>query len=231
MKLDLVSTAGKKQGTIDLPTTIFEQAINPQLMAQYIKVYRDRARQRTSSVKNRADIIGTTAKVWRQKGTGRARHGSRKAPIFVGGGQAHPPGIAPNPKRITKRAKRQVLFAALSTKASDSIAISNLDTATDKTKSMSQALSKILNWDGSQKITFVLDKPMPQLVRSIKNLTAVSATQASRLNAYEVLNSDHLVFTKESLNKLEAVYFGSSQPAAKPTPETTNKAPKEVKKS
>jgi len=116
-KIDLLAINGQKVGSLDLPKEIFEVKINEPLMAQAVRVHLANQRRAKPKVKNRSEIRGSRRKIWRQKGTGRARHGDRYAPIFVGGGRAHgPTGQENHQLKLTKKMKRRALFAALSLK-------------------------------------------------------------------------------------------------------------------
>ncbi len=209
MKLKVLTPTGTKASTVTLPETIFSVPLNPVVMAQYLHVYSTRQRQGTKRAKSRGEVVGTTAKVWRQKGTGRARHGSRKAPIFVGGGQAHgPTGMENYQLRLSKTLRRQALFQALSTQASNLSVVSGLESAVDSTKSLENVIKKLLPQAPS--ILLVLPTSDTPLIRFSANLPQISVTQASRLNAFEVINAKHLVFTPESLDKLQSVYLNST---------------------
>ena len=113
--LDVYSTSGKKTSTTSVKKKFFEAKINSSLMAQAIRVYLSNQRQAPAKTKSRGEVKVTKKKVWRQKGTGRARHGSRNAPIFVGGGKAHGPSGTQNYKlKMSKKMKKASLFSALS---------------------------------------------------------------------------------------------------------------------
>jgi LSU ribosomal protein L4P len=116
-KTDLLDINGKKVGTINLPPEIFAAEVNPPLMAQAVRVYLANQRKAHPKTKTRAEVNRTKAKWYRQKGTGRARHGSRAAPIFVGGGVAHGPTGEQNYQlKMPKKMKKAALFSALTSK-------------------------------------------------------------------------------------------------------------------
>lgn len=203
MKASVVDITGKKLGSFDLPTKLFGLTPNEPLLAQYIRVFRHRQRQADARAKTRGEVTGTTAKVWRQKGTGRARHGSRKAPIFVKGGKAHGPTGGQNyTLTLSKEQRRQALCSALSSQNSNLLIIEGLEKLEPKTKVLNEVLENALKL-GKGRVTIVLDKPLENIIKASKNLPGLSITQASRLNAHEVLSTPKLVFTKASIDVLE----------------------------
>jgi large subunit ribosomal protein L4 len=224
MKVKVVDLTNKKDSTIDLPEAIFGVSVNPVLLSQYIRVFLSRQRQGTAKAKTRGEVSGTTAKVWRQKGTGHARHGSRKAPIFVGGGKAHgPTGTQNYSLHISKKMKRAALFSALTSMVNQITVIDNLEAVCDKTKTLSTALSPFIHAK-SRHLTLVLAQVNDKIIRTSNNLDYVSTTQASRLNAYEVLNTDTLIFTVKSLQKLEQTFLVPAKNAASVKTETVTPA-------
>ena len=225
MKTSIIDITGKKQGTIELPDEIFAAKIAPEIIPQYLRIYQSHSRQNGATTKHRGDVTGTTAKVWRQKGTGRARHGSRKAPIFVGGGKAHGP-INPNHHlNFSKRLKRMALFGAFTAKTDSLLVLENLNKELTKTQEIQQILTQALGWDGKQKITIVLAQPQLGLIRTAKNLTKVNLTQAKRINAFEILNSDKLVLMQDSVDVLKQVFLATQNETKEPTAPTTTKSP------
>lgn len=220
MKIDVINISGKKVSSLELPQEIFEADINQQLIAQAIRVYRANQRQGTNRVKSRGDVVRTKAKVWRQKGTGRARHGARSAPIFVGGGAAHAPtGLETYSLKMSKKMKRKALFSALSTKAKDKqiMVIDGLDTIKPKTKQASQILTAISGYQRTKKLLLVMPKSLPNVIQATRNLAGVSLTSANRLNVYEILNHHQLVFLKDSIDSIIKTYLTPSPKKASPT--------------
>ncbi len=236
MKLNTYNTTGKKLAPVEASDQLFAGKINSTVLARYIRVFLSRQRQSSGKTKTRAQVLLTGAKVWRQKGTGRARHGSRRAPIFVGGGKAHGPRGDQNYKlSLSKTQKRQALISALTTKSTDALIITDIDKQA-KTKDIQQALNKVLNWDGSKSATIVLSDNQSPVIKASNNLSNCNTTQAARINPYEIINSDNLIFTKESLQKLSDTFLKtdkSSEETTKATakPKTaTKKESKSTKK-
>lgn len=178
-------------------------------MAQAVRVYLSNQRQGSRKVKARSEVKGSRRKIWRQKGTGRARHGDRYAPIFVGGGVAHGPTGKENFKRkLTKSMRRQALLSALSQKAKDKqvIVVDKLETLKPKTKLMAASLDKVLTkakYKAGAKINLVLPEVVDSIIRSTRNLPNVTPLQAKQLSTYAVLKGDALVFMKPSLAVLK----------------------------
>ncbi len=232
MKHDLLDSTGKKlPKKIDLPDEIFAATIKPSIMALYTRVYLARARQNTKATKRKKDLSDSTAKIWRQKGTGRARHGSRRAPIFVGGAKAHGPTGTENYKlRLNKKTRRLALYSALTSKLPQTVFISNLDTSATSTKHTQLALKKTNTLTPGKITTIVLDDSSSPLIRFTKNIPGVQTTQASRLNPYEVSLSDHFIFSPASLQTLTQTFLKSSAPSPTATkPEKPQTTPKSTK--
>ena len=145
-KVSLLSTSGKKSGEINLPPRIFAAKVNEPLMAQAVKIYLTNQRKVHAKTKSRGEVSGSCRKIWRQKGTGRARHGDRYAPIFVGGGVAHGPRGNQNFKlEMSKKMKRAALFSSLSAKLKDKeiLVVSGLAKVKPKTKEMARVLKNL----------------------------------------------------------------------------------------
>lgn len=202
-KVNLYTIAGNKSGEIELPKEIFAAKINKPLMAQAVRVYLSNQRKAQAKVKSRGEIAMTTAKWFRQKGTGRARHGARSAPIFVGGGVAHGPSGKQNYQlKMPKKMKKQALFSALTSKfkANEVIVIKDLAKIEPKTKKMKAVLGKLVK---DNKSTIILSENLENVSRSARNLKGVNLSQVSQLNTYEVLNGGKLIFMKEAVEKLK----------------------------
>ena len=203
--INLYTISTKKNTKITLKKKIFEAKINEPLMAQAIKVYLSNQRQSPAKTKSRGEVKVTKQKVWRQKGTGRARHGSRNAPIFVGGAKAHgPTGEQHFKLSMAKKMKKASLFSALSKqyKNENIIAISGLEKLDPKTKKFNQVFTT-LNKE-PKKILLVTSQL--SVKRATKNLNYINTTSAKSLNTYHALNANQIIFTKESLKNLEEHY-------------------------
>ncbi len=202
--LTLFSTSGTKLTPVSVPDKIFKAKVNEPLMAQAVQVYLSNQRSGSAWAKDRGDVKVTHAKVWKQKGTGRARHGSKNAPIFVGGAKAHgPTGTQNYSRKLTKSQKKASVYSALSLKFKEGkiLAVSGLEKLEPKTKSFDQMLDK-LKLDKS-KVLLLVDKIQEKIQRGTNNLPYLTLDLAKNLNTYSILKSRMLIFTKESVKCLE----------------------------
>lgn len=209
-KADLYTLTGRKSGQLSLPKEIFGATINEQLMAQAVRVYLANQRRAKAKTKTRAEISGSRRKIWRQKGTGRARHGDRYAPIFVGGGRAHGPTGKENYKlKMGKAMRKKALFSALTSKLKEKevIAIKGLAKIEPKTKEMAKVITSLPLKD-KKKVLLVLPSILDNLIRAGRNLAGIDLVQANQLNTYQVLNHDQLVLMEESIKKLKETFLG-----------------------
>lgn len=204
LEIPIYDLTGKSGSTADLTPDIFGHKENDALIAQYMRVYSQNQRQGTVSTKTRAEVVGTTKKMYRQKGTGRARHGSGKEPIFVGGGVAFGPKPRVFSKSLNKKQRRQALCISLSYKAKQK-AVIGVDKDALSMKPKTKKIADLLNTLklSGKKILFVL----PQLskngfVLSSRNIARISLIGATTLNPYEVFQSDVLVFVGDALDVL-----------------------------
>lgn len=210
LSVDVVDTKGKVEGVIELPKEFFGAEVNAKLLAQAVRVYRANQRTGTASTKTRGEVSGSTRKIYRQKGTGRARHGSIRAPIFVHGGIVFGPKPRDHSLKLTKNMRKKALACALSARLADKRirVISGLEKLEPKTKSVAQTL-KILGLQNASLLLVlpsrVPDKPYEYetVGRSARNIEGVTIRPANQLNTYEVLQSQHLLFTKSSIESLE----------------------------
>ncbi|MBI5127575.1 50S ribosomal protein L4 [Candidatus Roizmanbacteria bacterium] len=196
---------GKEKGTLSLPKEIFSVVVKPQLLAQAVRVYQFNQRQGTASAKTRGEVIGSTRKIYRQKGTGRARHGSIKAPIFVGGGVVGGPRPKDYTLKINKKQKTKAFFGALSLKLKEKSVLGLDDKALNiepKTKLIADFLKNMEL--SNKKVVFVLPKlENNNFILATRNLKKVSFTDAKSLNVFQILNSSKLVFLESSLEVLK----------------------------
>jgi len=209
-KTDLLDINGKKVGTINLPREIFAAEVNPPLMAQAVRVYLANQRKAHPKTKTRAEVNRTKAKWYRQKGTGRARHGSKAAPIFVGGGVAHGPTGEQNYQlKMPKKMKKAALFSALTSKFKEKeiLIVKGLEKIEPKTKKMAEFLTKSKIQSTKSKILLVLPKMLENIILAGRNLENFEISYSADLNTYQVLASDKLIFLPESIDKLKEVFL------------------------
>ena len=207
-KVSLLNTSGKKSGEINLPPRIFAAKVNESLMTQAVKVYLTNQRKAHAKTKSRGEVSGSGRKIWRQKGTGRARHGDRYAPIFVGGGVAHGPRGNQNFKlEMSKKMKRAALFSSLSAKLKDKeiLVVSGLAEVKPKTKEMVRVL-KNLQLE-QLKILLVMPAKLDNVFRAGQNIEKLNLIQADLLNTFAVLNGGKMVLMEEAVSKLEKTWI------------------------
>ncbi len=193
---------GDKLGTVDLSDQIFGLEPNMGLLRAAILTHLNSARLGTVSVKTRSEVAGGGRKPWRQKGLGRARHGSIRSPIWRGGGVVFGPKARDYSWRLTKKMKRQALLSALSLRANANriVVLEELKIEKPKTKRVCEMLEKM----GIEKSCLVVTADAePNIVLSARNIPGVSVANAAKLSTYDVMSKRHLVFTKDALDKLE----------------------------
>jgi len=204
MKITIYDKNGKKtEKSMVLPKDIFEVDINLSLMAQVIRVFLANQRTAFPKARTRGEVTGSNRKIWRQKGTGRARHGDNKAPIFVGGGKAHGPKGDKVRLVLPRKMKQAALRSALSSKVkAESIFVADgLEKITPKTKQGAKFIAG-LGLSG-YKTTLILVDRKDNITRAFSNLVNVDVALASKLNTYQALSSERIVFVKEAIEVLK----------------------------
>jgi large subunit ribosomal protein L4 len=201
MNIKVFNMAGEEVGNVDLPESIFEAKVNRDLMHQALVRQMANARQGTHSTKGRSEVNRTTAKMYRQKGTGNARHGSRRAPIFVGGGVAHGPKPRSYEKDMPRKMRRAALRSALTVKAAngDIMVLDSISMDTPKTKEMAAVLGRLA--EGASTLVLLAERD-ENVDKSIRNLSNAKALRANYLNVRDLLGYDKIVMP---LSSLEAV--------------------------
>jgi len=199
--------AGDQVGTVELPADVFEVAISKPLMHQAYVRQMANARLGTAKVKSRGEINLSKAKWYRQKGTGRARHGARSAPIFVGGGVAHGPQPRDYSQKMPRKMRRQALRSALSALAADDqiIVVDKFEAETPKTRLMQQTLRNLV---GEQSVLVLLADRNEPVEQGLRNLANARALRASYLNIRDLLSFDRVIIPQDAL-ELIAVHLGT----------------------
>ncbi|MFH1875010.1 MAG: 50S ribosomal protein L4 [Pseudomonadota bacterium] len=201
MKETIFDLTKKKVGEADLAEDIFGEKPNKALIYETVKNQLTNKRQGNASCKNRALVSGSTKKIYRQKGTGRARHSSATANIFVGGGKA----FGPHPKDYTytipKKVRRQSLKAALAMKQQEGnlVLIKELSVTEPKTAPLAKMLKNLGVTNG----LFVVEKSSLNLKKSMNNIPRVQLTNWDSLNVLDIMKHEHLVMTTDALNKVQ----------------------------
>ncbi|HAX06185.1 MAG TPA: 50S ribosomal protein L4 [Acidimicrobiaceae bacterium] len=196
--LDLRTQDGGTSGTVTLDDAIFGIEPNMAVLHQVVTAQLAAKRSGSANTKTRAEVRGGGAKPYRQKGTGRARQGSIRAPQFTGGGIVHGPKPRSFRKKVNKKMSRLALCSALSDRAQSDrvVVVDQWQFETPKTK---DALTALKNLELEGKVMMVVAEADASTIRSFRNLPSVQLVQAAELNAYDVLCSDWLVFTSETL--------------------------------
>jgi large subunit ribosomal protein L4 len=201
-KVDVLGADGSKSGTVDLPADIFDVEINIPLMHQVVVAQQAAARQGTHSTKTRGEVAGGGRKPYRQKGTGRARQGSIRAPQFAGGGVVHGPKPRSYDQRTPKKMKAAALRGALSDRARSGRVHVVESLVPGDTPSTKQALASLQKVSESARILLVLERDDDLTWLSLRNVDTVHLLAIDQLNTYDVLVSDDVVFTKAAYDRL-----------------------------
>jgi len=200
LKIDVKTPDGKKDGSVELPAALFDVEPNIALMHQVVTAQLAAARQGTHATKTRGQVSGGGKKPYRQKGTGRARQGSTRAPQFTGGGTVH----GPQPRDYSQRTPKKMIAAALRSALSDRARNERIHAITElvagqnpSTKSAKSFLSSLTD---NKKVLVVIGRSDEVGAKSVRNLPGVHVISPDQLNTYDVLNADDLVFSVEALN-------------------------------
>jgi large subunit ribosomal protein L4 len=199
-KLDVLNAKGKKAGSVDLPDEVFGVQVNVPVMHRVVRAQLAAARAGTHSTKTRAEVRGGGAKPWRQKGTGRARQGSRRAPQWTGGGVVFGPRPRDHALRVNKKEKVLALRSALTDRkeGGNLFVLDGLDFEAPKTARAVELLETL--GLGGRKLLFVVDGLEEAAIKSFRNLPSVHLITFDQLNTYDVLASDAVAFTRDSLD-------------------------------
>lgn len=203
--VDIYNVDGKVVGSMDLNENVFGAEVRADVMHEVVVNYLANQRQGTQSTKTRTEVRGGGIKPWRQKGTGRARQGSIRAPQWVGGGVA----LGPKPRdyryTLNKKVRRMALKSALSSKVQDNelIVLDSFSCDEIKTK---QVVSLLKNLNVNEKALIVLPENDKNVVLSARNIKGVDTTYVGSINTYEVLNHTKCIILKDAVTKLEEVY-------------------------
>ncbi len=207
MKIEKITLEGKKQ-EIEVTDKIVAAKINNQLVSNALYKTNSNYKGRKAKTKQKNEIIGSTAKIYAQKGTGNARHASRKAPIFVGGGVAHGPKCQSNYKiRKLNKNEKKLSIASLITEKSklkDLIIFDDFIKEIKKTKEMNNLLLKF----NAKNSLLILDKNSKEKInKSIRNIPNVKSTDVNHFSAFDIVKHKKLIFTESSIKELEKRYI------------------------
>ena len=204
-KASFYSAKGVKKPTISLPK-IFSEKENEALLAQAMRVYEAKLHSGLAKVKTRGEVKASKRKIWRQKGTGKARHGARSAPIFVGGGKAHGPTGLKRQLTLPRKMRQKALNVALSMKAKAGLIVVVDDISSWKKTSQAQnfineVVSKEKETKDGQRATFVLADNNLSAKLVLRNIPNVEVISFKNINAHHVFFGGKLIFDKEVLKK------------------------------
>jgi large subunit ribosomal protein L4 len=203
MKFNLLNIEGKKSETIDVSDQIMNLKFNHKLVKYVIDWQLNHQKPRTAKTKQRNEIRGSTKKIYAQKGTGQARHASKKAPLFVGGGQAHgPKGAVYKIKKINKKVRKLALAQTLAKKNVDK----QLHILSDVTKEVKKTkdFNKFLNTNKLSNVLIVSDKDSEKnFVRSARNIKNIKVIRDEGANIYDLLKFTNVIITSSSMKKIE----------------------------
>lgn len=205
MKMNVLDATGKKAGTIELNSAVFEQEYNEALIHQVVVAQLANKRQGTKSTLTRAEVRGGGIKPWRQKGTGRARQGSIRAPQWIKGGVVFAPKPRDFSQKINQKMKVAALKSALSQKVRDNevIIINEVKAENGKTKEIA-TIMKNLKMD--KRVLLVVGERDELVIRACRNIENVTLINASLINVYDVVANANCIMTKDAVKKIEEVY-------------------------
>ena len=198
--IPVLTPGGKQDGSVELPAELFDVDLNIALMHQVVTAQLAAARQGTHSTKTRGEVSGGGKKPYRQKGTGRARQGSTRAPQFKGGGIVH----GPKPRDYSERTPKKMIAAALRSALSDRARNDRIHAITEvvsgQTPSTKSAKDVLGTLTERRKVLVVIGRSDEVSAKSVRNLPGVHVLSPDQLNTYDVLDADDVVFSVEALN-------------------------------
>ena len=205
MKVDVFDKTGKSVEKIELSESVFGVKPNEALLSQYLRILDSSQRQGTSATKTRGEVSGGGRKPWRQKGTGRARHGSIRSPIWVGGGISHGPQPKDWSLTFPKKMKRQAVVSALSLKQENKQlkVLNDLSFKKPKTKEMVEILE---NLKLRGKTLLVVTKSDENILKSTRNIAGLTVSLSENLNGYDLLKNANVLFVKDAIGKVQDKY-------------------------
>lgn len=218
MDVNTYNQKGEKIGQTKLPKEIFEKDFKPDLIHQVVVSMQSNKRQGTAHTKDRSEVRGGGRKPWRQKGTGRARHGSSRSPIWIGGGVTFGPRNERNYKKvIPKNMRRAALFSVLSAKAKDNeiLIIDKISIEEPKTKILYNLLTDLLKKIKKETLKsslVVTSKKDENLLKAIKNIPGVELIEARNLNILDILSFKYLILSEESIKTIKYTFLNKIKP-------------------
>ena len=206
MKLDKINIKGEKS-SIEILDKVFSKKINKQLISNVLYKVNANYKGRKAKTKQKNEIIGSTSKIYAQKGTGNARHASRKAPIFIGGGIAHGPKgeLAYKKRKLNKNEKKLSIASLISekNKAKNLIVFDDFSKEIKKTKEMNTLLNKFQ----AKSSLIILDKnSKDKIIKSARNISSIKVTDVNHFSAFDIIKFKKIIFTETAIKELEKRY-------------------------
>ncbi|WP_306483037.1 50S ribosomal protein L4 [Anaerococcus sp.] len=205
-KVDILNIKGENVGSLELNETLFNTEISEHSVYEVVKNQLANKRQGTQSAKTRSEVRGGGRKPFRQKGTGRARQGSIRAPHYTGGGVVFAPKPRDYSYKVPKKLRRKALYSVLTSKVVDGelIVLDDLKLENNKTKEAAAVLNAV---DAGKKAYVVTAENDNDVYRSFRNIEGVDVASASLINVYDLVRHNKLVITKDAIAKLEEVFI------------------------
>ncbi len=206
-KANVYESNGSQAGTVDLPKSLFDVEVNEFVVHEVVVAYLANQRQGTVNTKERSDVRGGGKKPWRQKGTGRARAGTIRSPLWRGGGTTFGPHPRDHRLKVNKKTKRVALKSSLTARAADGdiMVVKAMNFTTPKTSVFAKLL-KTLEAYPRKKALIVIDKVDDATLKSARNLAGVRVTLANEVTTYDIVWADKIVLTSSALKRMEEVY-------------------------
>jgi len=201
----VINFKGELIGEENLSDSVFAAPIHVPAMHQVVVAQQANARQGTHSTKTRGEVRGGGRKPWRQKHTGRARHGSRRSPLWVGGGVTHGPRPRDYHQKVNRKVRRIALKSALSLKVLEGglVLLDRLDIEKPDTKSMASFLAEI---DAGRKVLVMVGESSDAIYKSASNIPGTMVLHVDSINVYDILNHNRMILTVDAARKIEEVY-------------------------
>ena len=201
LTVDVINASGNKVASVDLNSKIFGVKVNDHAIYEAVKLHNANKRQATAKTKKRSEVSGGGKKPWRQKGTGRARAGSTRSPIWVGGGTVFgPKGVQNFKLDQNRKAYDLALRSSLTLKANKGLIVLD-DITAKKSKDIAKAMKSLKVSKG----LIVVDKASKDLTRATRNINHIKLVDVAHLNVYDIMNANHLLITTKALKALEEV--------------------------
>lgn len=201
----VINFKGELIGEENLSDSVFAAPVHVPAMHQVVVAQQANARQGTHSTKTRGEVRGGGRKPWRQKHTGRARHGSRRSPLWVGGGVTHGPRPRDYHQKVNRKVRRIALKSALSLKVLEGglVLLDRLDIEKPDTKSMASFLAEI---DAGRKVLVMVGEGSDAIYKSASNIPGTMVLHVDSINVYDILNHNRMILTVDAARKIEEVY-------------------------